>query len=107
MSQTTNNYTISITGKDKMCLLNGDLGGTLPHSNDFGIEEYLDVKTGEISYKPVLLKDIIRNALLQFGGEKPENIIINDLEEAGLELLEYAYEEPLYLIRNNGTLEVD
>ena len=27
-SQTTNNYTINLTGKDKMCLLNGDIAGT-------------------------------------------------------------------------------
>jgi hypothetical protein len=30
-SQSTNNYNISISGKDKMCLLNGDLAGSLPH----------------------------------------------------------------------------
>ena len=34
-SLTTNNYTISISGKDKMCLLNGDMGGNLPASIDF------------------------------------------------------------------------
>ena len=27
-SQSTNNYTISISGKDKMCLLNGEVSGT-------------------------------------------------------------------------------
>jgi len=31
-----NNYTISISGKDKMCLLNGELGGNLYASIDFG-----------------------------------------------------------------------
>jgi hypothetical protein len=35
-SQSASNYTISIQGKDKMCLLNGDLGGSLPASIDFG-----------------------------------------------------------------------
>ena len=39
-SISTNNYQISISGKDKMCLLNGDISGTLPHTTDFGIEEY-------------------------------------------------------------------
>ena len=38
-SLTTSGYTISISGKDKMCLLNGDLGGQLPSSIDFGSEE--------------------------------------------------------------------
>ena len=29
-TQTLNNYTINLTGKDKMCLLNGDISGNLP-----------------------------------------------------------------------------
>lgn len=107
MSQTTNNYTISITGKDKMCLLNGDLGGVIPHATNFGEEEYLDASTGEVTKNKIPLKDIIRNALMTFGGEKPENIIINNLDEVGLELMEYAYEEPLYLFRNKTNSTVD
>ena len=109
MSQTTNNYTITINGKDKMCLLNGDISGVIPHSTDFGVEEYLDVKTQEVSYKKILLKDIIKNALTVFGGEKLENIIINDLDEAGFELLEYNYEDyPLYLFKSiEGSLVLD
>lgn len=103
MSQTTNNYTITINGKDKMCLLNGDIGGTIPHSTDFGVEEYLDKNTGDIIYNKVLLKDIIWNSVQMFGGELAENIIINDLDEAGLELLEYRYEDPLYLFRDIAT----
>jgi hypothetical protein len=36
-SQTLNNYSISIQGKDKMCRLNGEMGGTvMPLSWDFG-----------------------------------------------------------------------
>ena len=38
-SISTNNCTISLSGKDKMCLLNGDLGGQLYASIDFGTEE--------------------------------------------------------------------
>jgi hypothetical protein len=38
-----NNYSISLSGKDKMCLLNGDIGGSLPASIDFGrIDTYDD-----------------------------------------------------------------
>lgn len=38
-SYSTSGCTISISGKDKMCLLNGDLGGQLFASIDFGTEE--------------------------------------------------------------------
>ena len=39
-SLSVNSYTISLSGKDKMCMLNGDLGGQLFASIDFGQEEY-------------------------------------------------------------------
>ena len=38
----SNNRSISIQGKDKMCLLTGDLGGNLPSIIDFGREEWYD-----------------------------------------------------------------
>ena len=39
-SRSTNNFSISINGKDKMCLLNGEVSGNLEASIDFGsIEE--------------------------------------------------------------------
>ena len=110
MSQSTNNYTITINGKDKMCLLNGDIAGTLLHTTDFGVEEYVEKDTNNITYKKVLLKDIILNAVKAFGGELAENIIINDLEESGLELLEYRGDEektPLYLFRDIETGQID
>ena len=55
-SQTTNNYTISLSGKDKMCLLNGDCGGSLPFSIDFGkqqieVQDYIEVgQVGQIEF---------------------------------------------------------
>ena len=99
MNQTTNNYTITINGKDKMCKLNGDMGGNIMASTDFGVLEEIDSE-GDIIYTKLLLKDIIREMLINQGGELAENIIINDLDEAGLELLEYHCEEkPLYLFR--------
>ena len=41
-SISTNSCTISLSGKDKMCMLNGELGGQLFASIDFGKEEYKD-----------------------------------------------------------------
>jgi hypothetical protein len=100
MNQTTNNYTITINGKDKMCKLNGDLGGNIMASTDFGTLEELD-EDGNITYTKLKLKDIIREILINQGGELIHNIIINDLDEAGLELLEYRCEDkPLYLFRS-------
>lgn len=138
---TNNNYTISINGKDKMCLLNGDIGGNLPASIDFGkidtysnsysrivfenkvqyeANKYYIYKNGkyEISKekfdpneyyytKGILmdqnklkLKDIIKEAVHFYAKEPYGNIIINDLDDYGLELLEYRGDIPLYLFYN-------
>lgn len=99
-SQTTNNYNVSISGKDKMCLLNGDLGGSLPASIDFSVEEYFDVESGVTTYTSIPIPKIIREAVHTYAGEPYYNIVINDLDEAAVELLEYRGDVPLYMLRD-------
>jgi hypothetical protein len=100
MNQTTNNYTISLNGKDKMCLLNGDLSGSLPSTVDFGTQEYHDLKTDTVTKTKIPLKTIIFEAIHNYGGELTSNIVINDLDELGMELLEYRNDtHPLYGLR--------
>jgi hypothetical protein len=97
-SNSTNNFTIQLSGKDKMCLLNGEIGGTLETSVDFGKMEEENV-FGIWSIRKVPIVDIIRNMVHTFAGEPYHNIIINDLDTYGLELLEYRYDVPMYLYR--------
>ena len=97
--QALNNFTINISGKDKMCLLNGEIAGKLPHTTDFGIEEETDAE-GHIIYNSIPIKNIIREAVQNFGGELARNIIINDIEDAGIEMLEYRGDTTLYLLRD-------
>lgn len=94
-----NNYTVSISGKDKMCLLNGDVSGNLPHMVDFGIEEEYD-ENGNTTYREIPIIEIIREAVQNFGNELAQNIVINDIEDAGVEILEYRGDTPLYLLKN-------
>jgi hypothetical protein len=97
-SRSTNNFTISLSGKDKMCLLNGEVGGSLESSVDFGtIEE--ESADGVWTITPIPVYDIIRNAVHTYAGEPYHNIIINDIDDYGLELLEYRYDVPLFLYR--------
>ena len=97
-SRSASNFTISIQGKDKMSLLNGEIGGSLESCVDFGrIEEESSEDVWTI--KEIPLRDIIRNAVHVYAGEPYRNIIINDLEDYGLELLEYRYDIPMYLYR--------
>ena len=113
ISLTVNNYTITIGGKDKMCLLNGEVGGNLNSEVDFGQYEETD-ENGVTTINKYPIKDIIRDSVHEYAGEPFSNIIINDLEDLGLELLEYRYDDPMYLIREanddtyfNGTMVGD
>ena len=87
---------ISINGQDKMALLNGTLGGHFLSEVDLGTEEVYD-KYNNVIVNKLPIKTILRNLLLVFAKENPENIIINDLEDYGWELWEYRGDKPLYL----------
>ena len=63
-SFSTNNCTISIQGKDKMCLLNGDLGGQIPSEVDFGTEEIVNMIMEPITLNSVKNSKIIINQVL-------------------------------------------
>lgn len=98
-SRSTNNFTISLQGKDKMCLLNGDVSGTIGVQTDFGTIEEED-QEGTWTIRPIPIPEIIRNIVHVYGGEPYHNIIIKDLDTQGLELMEYRYEDmPLILYR--------
>lgn len=90
-SRSTSAFNISISGKDKMCLLNGEVSGTIGVQTDFGTIEEEDAE-GIWTIRPLPIQDIIRNAVHSYGGEPYHNIIIKDLNTYGLELLEYRYE---------------
>lgn len=96
-----NSYNISISGKDKMCLLNGDISGSLPHTTDFGIEEYDDGETR--TFTNIKIRTILTEMLQNFGNELIQNIVINDLEDVGMDLLEYRGDVPLFLLKNSNT----
>ena len=101
-SRSTSNFTISLQGKDKMCLINGEVGGSFESSIDFGcIEEENENSIWTIRKIPI--PEIIRNAVHVYAGEPYHNIIINDLDTYGLELLEYRYDVPMYLYRSVGS----
>ena len=97
------NYTINISGKDKGCLINGEVGGSLPSSIDFGMVEQYDESGTRITYEHIILRDIIKNMLETYGNELPHNIVINDLDEDSLELLEYRGDTPLYIFKNDNS----
>lgn len=98
-SSTTNNFSISIQGKDKMAQLNGEVGGSLTSTVDFGTMEE-ESTNGDINIIKIPVFKIIQDLVHQYAGEPLHNIIIKDIEDYGLELLEYRYDIPMYLYRH-------
>ena len=187
-SLNTTQYSISISGKDKMCLLNGDIGGKIAAAaDDLSIietekEKFIEVDIDEDDYLPgkywimeyksigvltinseiiqsrsyyiktntqyqlinennknfvnelykqtykldynlnynknqqyyerdiIIEKEknpivsIIKELVHTYGNEPYSNIIINDLDENGYELLEYRGEKPLFLLQKVNSL---
>lgn len=106
ISYSVNNYNISMNGKDKMCLLNGEVGGQFPHMIDFGTEEYIEkLENGEYfrTLKKIPVVNIMREMLQNYGNELVKNILLKDIEDNGVELIDYKGKNPIYLIRETGT----
>lgn len=97
-SNAYNKFQITITGKDKMCLLNGDCGGTITESRDFG-KEYFEHEDGSRTEYYPTIRTIVRNAVHQYGNEPFHNIIINDVDDVALQTIDFAGKDYIYLLR--------
>ena len=105
----TSSYTINIQGKDKMGLLDGTIGGTLTAlSYDFGREDYTD-ENGVSHRRKLPIRDIVTELIHEYAHEPWENIIVQDLDDFGVELLQYrgTTTNPLYLFFNINSQEVE
>lgn len=69
-SQSTNNFTISIQGKDKMSLLNGEIGGSITAKTDFGTIEETDLDTNTITITKLPIKEIIKEGVHEYARER-------------------------------------
>ena len=101
ITNTLNGGNISISGKDKMCLLNGEVGGVLPAPVVLH-EKYVRNADGSTTVKPSLLYDIIRESVIEFGGQNPGKIMINDVPLNGKKVLRYVGSKTLYYDRDGN-----
>ena len=87
---------LSMTLGDKMCLLNGTAGGTIPASTNF--ESYDTIgPDGSIDTLPIRINQIIPELVNHFGGEALENIIVNDIPDRIQQVVRWRGSTPLYL----------
>ena len=96
-SSTSNGVSISLTCKDKMSTLNGDVGGMLPATTIFD-EEVTQDPTGKYVTQKIPVYKIIQEAVHHFGGEDLNNIVIEDVDLRIKRVMKWTGDNPLYLI---------
>lgn len=95
IARSTSNWNISISGKDKMCLLDGTAGGTLPASTTFH-ESLIQLNNGDYEIQYPTIFQIIFEAVNHWGGELAENIVITDIDDTVKMLVRYMGDNPIY-----------
>ena len=104
-AQQVNDYTIQLSGKDKMCLLNGDIGGVFNAETDLGKEE---IEQEDGSYKKTFrsIPYIIREMVHYYAQEPFNNIVIKDISELALEAIRNNSDNQIFLIYNCETEQI-
>lgn len=106
ISRSTSGWNISITGKDKMCLLDGTAGGTLPASITFN-ESLVQLDNGDVEIQYPTIFQIIYEAVNHWGGEAIENIIITDIDDEIKMLVRYMGDKPVYFSNDYQSLSFE
>ena len=99
ISHGTNGINISLTLHDKMALLNGECGGTLPASIIFHQVEDID-ENGQIYIRQPTIYQIIQELVNHFGGQQLGKIIISDIDDKIKKVMKWTGSTPLYLYRS-------
>lgn len=97
-SSQVNNYVITLSGKDKMCLLNGDVGGVFNAETDIGQERIWDEESGKYILEKRPLAYVIREMVHHYAKENFGNIIIK--LDSGKDILQNRTGLTLYVIEN-------
>ena len=94
-----NGVILNLSIGDKMCLLNGEAGGTIPASTNF--ESYDTVgPDGDLHSESIRINAIIPELVNHFGGEDLNKIFVNDIPNKIKQVLKWKGTSPLYLLIN-------
>ena len=94
-SVSANSSTIQIKGKDKMCMLDGTCGGTLPATVIFH-EAQIENSFGETEIQKIPIFTIIKECVQFYGKEIEQNIIINDIDFMAKQNIRYNGSSPIW-----------
>ena len=104
LNRSLSGLTLSLTLSDKMCLLNGEMGGNFPAAVVFS---EIDAVAADGSYTKEypLVKDIVETIITQYGGVK--NYSITGIDSITQKVINWAGDVPLYKYSLNGSLFLD
>lgn len=104
LNHSTGGTDISLNLKDKMVLLDGECGGTLPASVTFNEVDDYD-ENGELVLRQVPIYQIIQEVVNHFGGIPISQILINDVDLQIRQVMKWNGETPLYQYVDSETSE--
>lgn len=102
ISKNNSGVNISLTLNDKCALLNGDMGGIIPAATVFSEQEIYNTAKTKREVEKLLLKDIIKYIVVEFGGEDPDNVIITDIDEVIVKAIKWIGKTSVYLVETEG-----
>lgn len=96
-SSASSTVNISLTLKDKMCGLNGEVGGTFQATTILD-EQDTQSPSGQYVTEKVLVYNIIQELVHHFGGEDLNNIVIEDVPLRIKKVMKWSGDNPIYLV---------
>ncbi len=105
-SSSSSSVNLSLGLKDKMAMLNGDVGGTLSRTVRFDAMD-TQTKDGHWIEQKVLIYNIISELVNHYGGEDLNNIVIDDVPLRIRKIMKWIGDTPLYgkITTNNTGVE--
>lgn len=101
ISESDSGLVASLQLQDKMCLLNGFAGGTIPAAADLHLLDTLDEDGNLITVYPTIYQ-IIQELVHHWGGEQLGKIIISDLDNKVKKVMKWNLNKPLYYVEINN-----
>ena len=96
-SSTSSTVNISLTLKDKMCGLNGEVGGVF---QSVVILDEMDTQSpsGQFVTEKVLIYDLIQELVHHWGGEDLNNIVIEDVPLRIKRVMKWTGDNPIWMV---------
>ena len=95
ISHNKQGITVSLSCKDKMCLLNGECGGGLPASVIFDSYNQIN-EDGSVSNVKNCIYDIIQTLVINYGGEHISKIFINNIPREIKQIVRWTGSQDLF-----------